>query len=209
MTYPQIVPARDWTFNLLPGVLTQLSIEARGIIHVGAHWGEEVPVYLQCGFDSIVLIEPDPKSCEKITQQEWFNEKRVTLHRTACSSVAGEADFHRAKDSMFSGLDRRGRHFIVGKLRVQTTPLSTIQRNHPANVLVVDTQGTELDVLQSADLSTVDLIIVETQTWGRHLYGAYEPDLMQFAEQHNWHSVIKWDREPGWTDTLLTPKGQV
>ena len=38
-----------------------------------------------------------------------------------------------------------------------------MQAEHPCNVLVVDTQGTELDVIASGDLSGVDLVIVETQ----------------------------------------------
>ena len=51
---------QSWTFELLPEALAELGIEAQSIMHVGAHKGEEVPIYQKCGFDQITLVEPDP-----------------------------------------------------------------------------------------------------------------------------------------------------
>jgi hypothetical protein len=73
-------------------------------------------------------------------------------------------------------------------------------------VLVVDTQGTEMDVLLSADLSTLDLVIVESQTIGPDAYGAYWPELADWAAAHRWRPAIQWARDrDGWADTLLVP----
>ena len=64
----------------------------------------------------------------------------------------------------------------------------TIQSALPANVLVVDTQGTELDVLSTADFDGVDLVIVETQDLSREMYAAFWPDAVEAMRQGRFRS---------------------
>lgn len=197
------VPDPGWTFRLLPDALHDLGVTPRGVIHVGAHHGEEVSTYLACGFESIVLVEPDPESCAVIAAQPWYD--RVTLVPAACAAAeAGDAaTFHRSADSVFSGLIANPAHRLLAAFEVPAGPVSAIQAAHPANVLVVDTQGTEMDVLRSADLSSLDLVIVETQEAGPRSYGAYWPELVGWAAACGWVPAVQWTREQGWADTLL------
>lgn len=203
----EVIREKNWTFKLLPQALRQLNIEPQGVIHVGAHWGQEVPVYLQCGFSRIVLIEPDPESCEKIAQQDWFHENKITLLPLAIAEKGGTADFYQVRtgNGVWSGLKRNPDRADPDQiLQVPTATLAVIQTEFPANVLVIDTQGTELQALQSADLSKAELVIIETQVDG--VDGAHPAELYNYAESMDWEPVIIWDRTGGWTDTLLIPR---
>lgn len=201
--------AYEWDFRLLPDSLQRLGVEPHGIIHVGAHWGEEVPVYLECGFQSITLVEPDPKSCDKMKQQSWYNPDYIAVVNVAIAAEVGTADFYQLNEGngIWDGLKLNTKHGTLAAVtNIPTAPLSVIQRTHPANVLVIDTQGTEIEALGSADQFGVDLVIIETQNVSADSYAAYWPDLIKFATDNNWEPALIWDRRQGYTDTLLVPK---
>lgn len=193
-----------WSFRLLPDALNDLRIAPQAVIHVGAHQGEEVPIYLSCGFQKITLIEPDPDNCAIMAGAPWIDNLGVGLINKACGP-AGKGTFHRVASTAFSGLRQDKRQDSKGTLHVDVIPVSDVQQTHPGNVLVVDTQGTELDVLRTANLSTLDLIVVETQTRAPGGYAAYEPDLVEWARGEGWEPAVQWLREHGGADTLLTP----
>jgi len=44
------------------------SLAGRGVVHVGAHQGEEVESYFEHGFQQILLIEANPDWCR------WLEE---------------------------------------------------------------------------------------------------------------------------------------
>jgi FkbM family methyltransferase len=191
-----------WTFRLLPQALEALGVEPRHVLHVGAHHGEEVPTYLQCGFTTITLVEPDADNCALMNAQEWAS--RVRVYGVACASKTSlAAPFYRNEATPFSSLTPNLRRGRVTTTTVPVVRTSDLQAD--ANVLVVDTQGTEMDVLWGADLSRLELVIVETQTRAPTAHGAYLPQLLHWASENGWQRRIEWVRERGWSDTLLTP----
>jgi FkbM family methyltransferase len=195
-----------WSFRLLPTALQELRIRPLGVLHIGAHRGEEVPLYLECGFDAITLVEPDPENCAVIASQPWIDDRRVGIVNCAAGAVEGRETFHRAEVTPFSGLQQDDRQTPAGAFPVHVLPTSTIQQQQPANVLVVDTQGTEMDVLASVYLAPLDLIIVEAQTERRGSPGAYWPDLISWCRSRGWAPAVQWKRDDRWSDVLLTPR---
>lgn len=188
-----------WTFELLPTALAELGISAKGVIHVGAHLGEEVPVYRACGFGRITLVEPDPECAEFLGSH--FPDCAVV--ECAIGSRTGEATFYLAGDGLFSGL-RPGARPIVGETTVAVRTLRDVQAaNQPANVLVIDTQGTELDSLATADLTSVDLIVMETQEVSADKHAAYWPHAVQELGRAGFIPAIRWEHEPNFADTLF------
>lgn len=194
-----------WSFRLLPTALDELRIRPMGVIHVGAHRGEEVPIYLECGFPWITLVEPDPENCAVLAGSEWINNPAIGIVNAACGREEGRATFHRAESTAFSGLRQDMRQAEAASFPVRVVLTCAVQAEHPGNVLVVDTQGTELDALVSAELGSLDLIIVETQTEAPDAPGAYWPKLMQWCRTVGWMPRIQWRRDDRWSDLLLTP----
>lgn len=194
-----------WSFRLFGEAVAELRIRPVGVIHVGAHLGQEVPLYLEAGFARITLVEPDPDSCNVMAAQPWIETPGVGIVKAACGP-AGRATFHRMPEGAFSGLAADARMTETASFSVKVVPVADVQRQAVANVLVVDTQGTELDALRTADLAPLDLVIVEAQTERRGAPGAYWPDLMEWCRQSGWTPRIQWRRDERWSDLLLTPR---
>lgn len=194
-----------WSLRLIGDALEELRIRPVGVIHVGAHLGQEVPLYLGCGFERVTLVEPDPEACAVMAGAPWIDNPIVGIVNLACGP-AGTATFHRAADGAFSGLLGDVRIPEAATFPVTVVPVADVQAEHPGNVLVVDTQGTELDALRTADLGLLDLIVIETQTEHRGAPGAYWPDLVAWCNANGWAPRIRWKRDERWSDLLLTPR---
>jgi methyltransferase, FkbM family len=68
-------------------------IAPRGVVHVGAHKGEEVEVYRRHGCTRIVLIEANPKWCEWL-QHTFADSGDVEVYNYAVGSHDGRATLH-------------------------------------------------------------------------------------------------------------------
>jgi FkbM family methyltransferase len=194
-----------WSLRLIGDALEELRIRPVGVIHVGAHLGQEVPLYLSVGLDRITLVEPDPEACATMAGQPWIENPGVGIVNKACGP-RGRAQFHRMAEGAFSGLVRNREQSETASFTVEVVPVSDVQSEHPGNVLIVDTQGTEIEALRTADLSTLDLVIIETQTERRGAPGAYWPDLVEWCRESGWTARIQWKRDDRWSDMLLTPR---
>lgn len=135
-------------------------IERPGVIHVGAHRGQEVPYYRKAGFDRIVCVEPNPKHLAHL------DSLGVTVKPCAVGTAQREATLHVTRYSTEASLLEPERAEVVDTVTVPVLPLSALQDG--CNVAVIDTQGTEADVLRSADLDALDAVIVECSTLRRY-----------------------------------------
>lgn len=189
-----------WTFALLPEAIADLGIEPRGVLHVGAHQGEEVPVYRQCDFEYITLVEPDPDNAAVL--RDTYPGCEVV--ECAVAESTEPATLHRAANSVFSGLLPDAGQPTTGSVEVNVRPLRDIQDGCIANVLVIDTQGTELAALASGRLDGVDLVIIETQELSRKMYAAFWPDAVEMLGKAGFAPAIRWEHEQYFADTLFT-----
>ena len=187
-----------YTFRRLPGVLARLGIKPRGVVHVGAHLGEEVPVYDECGFDRVILVEPDVQRVEVIRNQH----PTVEVVHAAVASYEGVGQLWRGPrtyhDSLLesAGGDRGP--------TVRTALLASLQED--CNVAVIDTQGTELEALTTADLSRLDLLIIETIRWPHQLPAADRTAVGDYLAERGWAVVEEWQHDStGHTDSLFAP----
>lgn len=200
-----IIEAPDWTLKMLPELMADLKVDPYGVLHVGAHHGEEVPTYLDTGFSRVGLVEPDPDSCLFLKGQPWATDPRINIFPLACGGIRSEVTrLYQTESGVWNSLKASVSHPAVSSTLVMVMPLSYFQAKVRPNVLVVDTQGTEMDVLIGQNLSALDMIIVETQVDG--LDGAHPDALCVFAEQNGWRQAVVLDRTGGWTDTVLVPR---
>jgi FkbM family methyltransferase len=139
-----------------------------GIVHVGANAGQDISAYRLSGVSCAVLIEPLDGPFAKLNEAIG-NDPQMHSVQALCSSRAGvETNFYVANNAgVSSSMLRPRRHLIEAPsvdftvtIRMITTTLDTIVAGietsrtgfslAQTDVLVVETQGTELHVLKGA-----------------------------------------------------------
>src|SRR5688572_9342366 len=74
----------------LTNLIKKYDLKITGVIHIGAHHGEEVPEYFNNKINNIILIEPCSPAFKKL--QYLFSQSRtIKLINAACAAVDGEA----------------------------------------------------------------------------------------------------------------------
>jgi FkbM family methyltransferase len=155
-----------------------IDIEFKGIIHLGAHKGEEVKYYKDLGFKKIILIEANPDLCSELKQK--FKEKDLSIFNYAISNEDGELDFyvHQSNNGLESSsifkMDKFNK--IVTSLhtksviKVPSRKLNTLFKEQNLltkdfNILISDIQGADYFALLGAGeiLNSIDAIVVEVQ----------------------------------------------
>jgi FkbM family methyltransferase len=150
--------------------------QLRGVVHVGANTGQERAHYRQYGLP-VLWIEPVPE----VFAQLQANLAGMSGQRALCALIADqegrEVDFHVASnDGLSSSMLELGRHQEVWPevkyqrtLKLRTTTLDALLRDGQIapvgqfNGLVMDTQGSELLVLQGASALLPHIDFVKTE----------------------------------------------
>ena len=155
----------------------RISSTKNGVLHVGAHMGEEVLAYQDYGYSPIYLVEANPEVLPGLTEK-FKGHKHIHIIPTAVGDVSGEVEFivHKTKKGGMesSGLlnleklgeivpvfDSKSRHRVP-----MTTIDGLVERDNLANnikLLVIDIQGAEMMALSGASnfLQHVDTVICE------------------------------------------------
>lgn len=173
----------DGSLRWLPALLAEERIEARGVLHVGAHEAEELPIYRECGFPYIALVEPD------VGQALKAQLDAPDVEILAIAVAPGDPDMRPWKRE----LNTHQSHLTEGDSGawVRTMPLGQVlSAIQPVNVLVVDTSGSELDVLISGPLDGFDLVVVETDDLGRN--AAYTALVRHYMYREGFTPLVRW-----------------
>lgn len=202
MIQRMLPPDQAWTFARLPYVLDAYDIKPHSVVHIGAHHGEEVPVYRDCGFEQIILVEPDPRNVA-VLRDRYAEQPGVSIVAAAVvvDFEPGPVTLYHAERTVWSGLTP---HPTADGTSTRVTAVRLGAAFAPdTNVLVLDTQGSELDLLKTADLTQLDLVIIET-TRRRNDTAAYFDDVVEYMRSQGWHPIEEWVHDgSGYTDTLF------
>lgn len=169
-------PYHDGVDLDFPKLWMRYRLPSRGVIHVGAHAGQERIAYSACGLIRQVWIEPQPEVFLRL--RAAIPESRdVRLFNVACGDRTGRAVMHRlaGNDGLSNSLLRPTLHLerwpgihTEGTLEVPVVRLDDLltQTQLPASgfsLLVLDVQGFELAVLRGADrtLEAIDAVACE------------------------------------------------
>lgn len=196
-TAPLPVTAR-WEQEL-PALLAELAIPTAGLVQVGAHTGQEVPALARCGFRRLVMMEPN---------LDHIDELRDRLHTYRPLGEAGGLPAHEVVvaaagarpgrttlyvteyDQQASALRPLPPLTIVRMDEIPVVPVRQVQQG--CNVLVVDAQGSELEVLAGTDLERLDLAVIEGSTEARYASGATLDAIGDYMRTHGWREVAVW-----------------
>lgn len=146
----------------------------KGIIHVGASTGQEMPIYAACTDGPVVFVEAIPEVYREL-ERRMRAYPQVTCLNACITDVDGEqVTFNVSNNEMqSSSLFEFGTHTIEHptvrferKINLQTTTLRSLFAVKGINLsgfdfLNLDIQGAELMALKSMDLSGIKYAYVE------------------------------------------------
>jgi FkbM family methyltransferase len=204
------------------------SIERRGIIHVGAHIGEEVEAYLQAGFRRIVLIEANSECCHRMSSN-FRGVPEISIHNCAISDHDGtvQLQLHTSR----SGNTEPASILPLKRFKEIVPTLTTPRTMEVAartldsflasealspedfSVLNMDIQGAELKALAGATrlLECVQAVISEVAFVELYDGGASESEIVAFMQYRGFertktiaHTLYDQHAEfPAWGECLF------
>lgn len=177
----------------LPALLERLGVEPRHVVHVGAHDGEEMPYYEAAKFERITLVEPLPDKAAALRAKWPYVE---VVEAAVASKGSAKGELRVMPTTNMSTLVQGGPDAHARTIEVKVVRLKDIAKT--ANVAVVDVQGLELDVLQGADLSRYDVVMVETTTVPDATMASTYDDVTAFMCAAGFDVVEYWTRDYQW-----------
>jgi FkbM family methyltransferase len=150
----------------------QYDLNIKGVLHIGAHFGQEMNVYDNLEIKNVIFFEPLPHVFEVLKNNVG---SRAVLYNTALGNMEGivEMNVESANQGMSSSILEPILHTMQypniifnEKVEVTINKLDNVMVNHNKedfNFICIDVQGYELEVFKGSinTLKTVDFIISE------------------------------------------------
>jgi FkbM family methyltransferase len=205
--------------NLLPlDLLVQrYNLRVTGVLHLGAHVGQEAPTYARQGITEVTWVEADPLVFATLEQVV-----RPYGHRAVNALVSDRDDesveFYRTNNEKSSSLLRMRTHryehpdvVVTETLRLRTTTVDTMCARlgiKDFNFMTLDLQGAELLALHGAteSLSHTRYLFIEVNTEELYEGCPHVEDLDRFLSNyervetamtdHNWGDAFYVRTDP-------------
>ena len=208
------------------GIMSRFKVRAKGVIHVGANKGQEIEAYFQANIKAALLIEP-LDSAFNILSERALAYKDYYPVKALCGDVDGQPlVFHVADNSgQSSSLLEPKRHItehpnvkFTSTIDLESITLDTLLRNIEKDfpdrkvlsfdLLCIDTQGSELMVLQGAEstLKKIKAIWVEVSHGGLYHNDSRLIDVMKFLDRQGFNLVYIEMNRHLWGDALFIRK---
>lgn len=176
-----------------------------GVIHVGANTGQEIPLYAQYGL-SVVWIEPIPEVFEALKSNLIGIPKQIALKGLVTDLDNAEYHFHLANNNgASSSILELNLHqdiwpeiFYEKTIKLYSKTLSSLLKDNNINnseydMLVMDTQGSELLILSGAVSILQNFTYIKTEVPDFESYkGCCQlKDLQSFLSQHGYRELSR------------------
>lgn len=142
---------------LIKDLFIKHQIKPQGILHIGAHEGQEAPIYRAAGVENVIWVEGNPDIYQRLMSNLTYQYPEHKFIQALVSDVEEEVDFNiSSNDGQSSSILEFGTHsqqhpdvIFVDQKRLFTRRLDNIFV-HPfvADFLVMDIQGMELRALK-------------------------------------------------------------
>jgi FkbM family methyltransferase len=154
----------------LAKIIQEYYMNIEGVIHVGAHHGQEYSVYRGVGIQSMIFFEPLLEAFDVLRK---IDDPDVQVVNKAVGNFNGRTVMYIDKDNqgMSSSVLRPKKHLVEHpqiKFEATTRTVEIVRLDDylagvTANMLVIDVQGYELEVLRGAEglLKRIDYIVSE------------------------------------------------
>ena len=187
----------------------------RGIIHIGAHALEELPLYLSKNLRRIIWIEANPEKYDFI-EKRISKYKEMHLGKFAAGFTEKKSELNIASNGQSSSLLDLGTHkydyptikYIQSK-EVNVKPLDLwIEENFMErrffNFINIDIQGYELEALKGMDkqFEFLDYIYLEVNFREVYKNCSQLKDIDKFLNKYHFYRVGMYRTNKGWGDAV-------
>ena len=194
-------------------LVNKYELDIRGVIHIGAHWGQEYSGYVRLGIKDMLFFEPVKSNYEKLLEV-LPEDKRIQSFNIALGSEKGVKEMHieTANGGMSCSLLAPGMHLkqyphitFDSKETVLMDRLDDIEFDHSLfNMINVDVQGYELEVFKGSEqtLQTIDIIYTEVNFAEVYKGCCRVGELDNFLKKFGFIRIDTNDKPRTWGDAL-------
>ncbi len=190
-------------------------MDIKGIIHVGAHYGEEINDYINNGIQDIIVFEPLTECFNVLSQRVLDFNANIEGHQIALGSYVGTAIMHLSDNEKQSSSILKPKIHLThhphvkfeGEEEVEVNLLDNFDTKD-FNFLNMDVQGYELEVLRGSlkTLEHIDYVYCEVNRDEVYENNAYVQEIDNFLESYGMERVeTNWLGDI-WGDALYLKK---
>lgn len=201
----------------LNNIIKSYDLKIEGVLHIGAHFGEEYESYISNNIKNLIFFEPVPVTFQKLKDKL---EGKAMLVNTALGNTTGKItmNIETANQGQSSSILKPALHLsqyphikFEDKVEVDITTLDNfmteLHSNGEApkyNLINIDVQGYELEVFKGAEktLETIDYIITEVNRDVVYHQCAFVDDLDEYLGKYNFKRVETTWAGGTWGDAL-------
>jgi FkbM family methyltransferase len=201
------------------GILRKYNMEINGVLHIGAHYGEEHSLYKMNNINKIVYFEPLKNNFQVLESKVGSD---ATLYNIALGAEEKEIEMfvETANNGQSSSILEPALHLVQypgivfhDREMVQMKRLDDVidNSNKEYNFINIDVQGYELEVFKGATetLKNVDYIIAEINRDEVYKNCAKIDELCQFLGQFGFVFVEQNWVGGTWGDGLFVKKNKL
>jgi FkbM family methyltransferase len=134
-----------------------------GIVHIGAHYGEEIGEYVNNGIQNIIVFEPLSKNFDVLAQNLRNVNADIQGYQVALGSQSGKAVMHLSSNEAQSSSILKPKEHL----------------SHHPDVLFEGTEEVEVDVLDNYDLKNINFINIDVQGYELEVFRGAKNSLNQ------------------------------
>lgn len=128
-------------------LFNKYKMDIKGIVHIGAHYGEEIQEYVDNGIQKITVFEPLSKNFDVLSKRLQNVNADIEGYQVALGSKKGTATMYLSSNEYQSSSILKPKEHL---------------EHHP-DVLFVGTEDVEVDVLDEYDIGESNFINIDVQ----------------------------------------------
>jgi len=193
------------------------NMNIKGVVHIGAHYGEEIQEYVDNGIQKITVFEPLSKNFEVLAERLQDVNADIRGYQVALGSKKGTATMYlSSNEAQSSSILKPKEHLehhpdvsFDGTEEVEVSVLDDYDLEN-ANFINMDVQGYELEVLKGGKktLKNVDYVYCEVNRGEMYENNAMIDDIDEYLSNYGFERVETYWPETWykWGDALYIKK---
>ena len=194
-------------------LVRKYQLDIQGVIHIGAHWGQEYSGYVRLGVENMLFFEPVKANYKKLLDA-LPKQKGIQTFNIALGNVRGVKEMYieTANKGMSCSLLEPGTHLNLyphitfdTKETVFMDRLDNIEFNRDLfNMINIDVQGYELEVFKGAceTLQSIDIIYTEVNFEEVYKNCCQIDELDSFLKKFGFMRIDTNSKPKTWGDAL-------